>query len=128
MRLGQIWQHFTELKSMAFLREQFEHNHPLFTECEDVHQAESLYDDFLPQKGSAIMIYLEYIVGRQTMITGLKKIVKDFGYKNIAFEEFRTTFESILQPVNQDKKSPLVYVEPFITNQGMNKLELVKII
>jgi aminopeptidase N len=128
LRLGQICQHFTELKSMAFLREQFEHNHPLLTECEDVHQAESLYDDFLPQKGSAIMIYLEYIVGRQTMITGLKKIVKDFGYKNIAFEEFRTTFESILQPVNQDKKSPLVYVEPFITNQGMNKLELVKII
>lgn len=127
VRLGQIWQHFTELKSMAFLKEQFENNHALITDCEDVHYAESLYDDFLSQKGSSVMSYFEYIVGKETIFSGLKKIVSDYGLKNIDYSGFKNTFELILKPSNINDKSPFTLVEPLLINEGMNKLELVKL-
>jgi len=123
--LNKIWQYLSSLKSEAYIVDQFESTHSLNTSCDDTHQAESLYDGFLHNKGSAIIKYFHSIIGSKNFDTGLKSLISKYGYGNIGYTEFKNTFDEILKPVSQDQISAFEYIEPYFNLKGMNKLILV---
>lgn len=122
--MKKIWQYFSNLKSEAYIIDQFETSHPLEINCVDTHCAESLYDDFLKNKGSSILKYFHSLIGNENFLKGLRNYLVEYGYKNAGFFELKNIYLQILKEC-KNETSPINIIEPYIKNEGMNELSIV---
>jgi aminopeptidase N len=123
IRFNKIWQYFSSFKSTAFLTDQFESTHALQVDCLDTHQAESLFDDFVSSKGAAIFRYLHSLIGTSKFWSVLAAFVKKYGNGNAGYAEFKEIFIEVLK--NEQDITAIKNLEPFITQKGVNRLNIV---
>ena len=104
--------------------DQFETTHPIQIDCLDTHCAESLYDQFLHYKGSAILKYFHSLIGNDNFIKGLRNYLIQHGNKNAGFLELKNVFLEILKD-NKEYSNAITILEPYIFKEGMNELSIV---